>query len=742
MTEVELPDGTVLEFPESMSKEDIRDVLRRKYSGGQGGYAGAGTAASEGQPAQPQPQQRRPMDTEGTRFAPGTTEEEAARVPPGMVYDPQTGGYVDAGLRAQRMDLPLGMSAVTSPGAIANVLQGAPFIGSWMDEAFGLLGGEKDAETFRQAAEQYQESNPGRATTARVAGGILGSAPIAKVASMVGPAVASASRGGRAIQAGIAGLLGGGVEGAVYGSGEAEGMGRAGNAATQGAIGAVTGGLLGTAAPYAAEGISALYQRLRGSDVRQIASALGISPNAARVVRSAFDGGDMAAAERAIQEAGAGAMLADASQPARELLDAAAQSGGRAGQIVTEAVEGRAAEAGRQMRDVMDRSLGAPQSVDDVVRGVRTGTAAARGAAYDAAYAAPIDYSSEAGRKLEELLARVPKSALNQARKLMEAEGVESGQRLARIGRNGSVQFETLPDVRQLDYITRGLNEVADMADGKGKLGGQTQLGRVYSNLSREIRNTVGDAVPEYRAALDTASDAISQVSAAREGGAMLRPNVTLGEVAQSFAQATEAEKKAARSAVRGYLDNVMGNARRAASDGNMDAREALAGLRELSSRNSRDKLAILLGPKAADDLLSQIDTLGKALELRAATARNSATAIRQQIQGSVRDIAGPNAFETLGEGKPIEAARQVLQNFTGSTAELRALREQGIFEEIARSLTQRRGREAQNDLRLIRRAMEGTALKEEDARRLGSLLSSYAAVAGSRETTRRLTTP
>ena len=100
----------------------------------------------------------------------------------------------------------------------------------------------------------------------------------------------------------------------------------------------------------------------------------------------------------------------------------------------------------------------------------------------------------------------------------MRTEGAKSKQIKATILKDGTVKFDVLPDVRQVDYITRGLNQVADIQAGKGALGGTTQLGRSYGNLSRELRGLTKELVPEYATALKLAADPIQARKALQTG--------------------------------------------------------------------------------------------------------------------------------------------------------------------------------------------------------------------------------
>jgi len=92
-------------------------------------------------------------------------------------------------------------------------------------------------------------------------------------------------------------------------------------------------------------------------------------------------------------------------------------------------------------------------------------TRAARQASYDAAFSAPIDYASDAGRELEGVLRRrLPRGLIDRANEALREAGEESPQILARIADDGTVTFERPLSVKQIDYIARELQEMESAA--------------------------------------------------------------------------------------------------------------------------------------------------------------------------------------------------------------------------------------------------------------------------------------
>ena len=79
--------------------------------------------------------------------------------------------------------------------------------------------------------------------------------------------------------------------------------------------------------------------------------------------------------------------------------------------------------------------------------------------------------------------------------------------------------------------------------------------------------------------------------------------------------------------------------------------------------------------------------------------------------------------------GEPLNASRRLAQVISGNTPEAKTLRKMGIYDEIAGVLVSLRGKDAQNALKLVRRAMNGEALSEQQAQTISKVLSTSAAI-------------
>lgn len=530
---------------------------------------------------------------------------------------------------------------------------------------------------LRGQDEYLAETFPKSTTAGEIAGAVA--SPISKALL---PAK-GANLGVNALRSGLMGALGGGLYGFGTGTGADNRMGQA-------ALGAVVGGGIGAAVPFAAEAgkasMRAIKDAWRGHQIgQQVGNALGINPQTARIVGDIVGVDDPAAMRNALAMAGPDAMLADASPALGQTLDGAMRSPVPGSRLAFERIEGRAS----QSYDDLMGAIGKAKPVQETMEGIRTGTAAARSAAYDAAYSQPIDYATDAGSKLlDEITPRLPGKAISYANELMRLNGEKSGQIMATIADDGSVSFQRLPDVRQWDYIKQALSQLAESGDGAGALGGQTRMGAAYAGLAKNVRDAVADLVPEYKTALGVASDAISERNAVKVGAEMLSPTTTTYDALKAIKEATPAEISAMKEGVRGQLDEVIGNVRAVPSDQNLDARQAIDAFKRLTSPNAKKKMEALFGGDWSG-IKEQLDRAGAALGLRARTSANSATAGRLFADRAIDEAVTPSA---LRAGKPMQAVKDFIGGLTGaSPAAIARLRDEAKGE-LADLLTRQGG--------------------------------------------------
>lgn len=603
-------------------------------------------------------------------------------------------------LRSQTTNSPLGMQSNAGRAFSGGVANMAMF--GFADEAAAGLaalraqlpgGSGQSYSEILPKVRQQQGIDVAEHPYANVAGNVVGVVPSVMALGPLAaegiatPITQAGSTGARV----LGGAATGGGTSALYGFGSGEGgfTNRAENAGLQGSIGAVIGGAI----PLVAQGASSAYRGVRDWMARNAAAReAGANPQAVQRIQEILAADQSLGPRGAANMARAGdeAMLADAGPNAQQALDAAVQFGGRGTTGTRQVIEERANRAAQQLQGALDTHLGAPEGVQTIRAGIKEAAQPALNDVYPRAYAQPIDYASQQGQKLESLVKnRVPKSAIDAANELMRVNGETSKQILAHVDDAGNVTgFETLPDVRQLDYITRGLNQVSKLEAGKGGFGGQTPIGAGYQNLSREIRSTLREAVPEYGHALDTAADPLSRSQAVEFGSKLLGKGVTRDAVVQELKGSTAAERAAMAQGVRSQIDDQMANVERALTDPNMDAREAVAGLKLLSSRSAREKVAHIIGDDAAAQLFGDVDRAATAFDLRAAIANNTKTFTRQSLDEGINASIAPNALQLAASVKPMQAVQRVAETVTGQNPAQVNAAKQEVYAQIADLLT------------------------------------------------------
>lgn len=615
---------------------------------------------------------------------------------------------------------------------VVTAMQGIPFVGEFLEEAGGALLGPETREVTRATQATMAAEKPLETMGLQFGGGVAGAAPAAAAAGLAAP-LATATRVGQGVQrlvqnapmagkvaaAGIGGAGAGAIEGGISGFGRGVGGAeqRAQTAGQGAALGAFFGGATQAVSPVVGAGFSNLLAYAKNRPISDLARYLNVSNDTAKIVMAALSENDIPSARAALARGGSASMLADASDEARALLDAAATYGSETSPA-RKVVEARNLAAYVQANEALNRVFGPPEDLDAIQSAIRGKTATARQQAYERAYNTPINYASEGGRQLERWQRFIPQSAMRKANELisMDPTAGPSRQIMFNVAEDGTVSFQRLPDVRQWDYITRALNEIGYAREG-GAMGGPSQLQQQMRDNSRAIRNLLRELVLDYDQALGVASGTIEQVNASRLGYELLQPGTRVAEIVRELSGASQGERDAMRQGVRAYLDHTLGNLRVAASNPNNDIKELQTMIATLSSRNNKAKLEALLGPAGTADFFKTIDEQVNGLVVLNAIARNSATAGRQGVLGRVRETTAPGILTLIARGKPVEVTERLVQVMTGQTPEMQAAREAGIFNEIGALLVNTQGQAARDAYNMIMQAKAGRALNEAQAR-------------------------
>lgn len=671
----------------------------------------------------------------------GPTDQNG--VPEGMVYDKATNRMVDAKALANK--------EINGGSWAGDALKGMPFLGEYADEMAGWLTSSNDTknhpnesqaiqtEVARQAQKEFEDKNPKTALASKLAVG----ATTLPAALYAAPAALPTSITGRVlVGAPVAAALSG-VEGAISGYGQGVNQQdqngqtidtRAQNAKDRAITSAEIGGAIGAVAPFASSVISGAAKRvLDTATVNRTLAKIGLNRPAADTLSATLKADDTLGpiGQARLAKAGPDAMLADAGDTAAGLLDTTIQKSGEAGRIASMAVQKRANEAASKLNGTMDLVLGKPPGVNTAAQEIYQKSAAARTAAYNAAYAQPIDYASSAGRQIEDVFARTPSSilgpAIKRANDTMLINGMKNSQIMASIADDGTVTFRQMPNVVQADYLKRALNDISESSkDARGILSPE---GVDASKLAKDLRGALVKAVPEYATAAKLGGDTIEQKNALNLGYKLLSPSTTREEVATAVDGITDAERKQMMLGVRQQIDDAMANVTQAMSDPNIDAREAAKALKDMSSRSSREKLVLALGDQRANALFSQLDKAQAAISLKAAVVQNSKTFARQQTAKTIEERGKDSIVQAAREGRPLEVPRRAWQQMTGGTPDAQQERINEIYSQIANVLTGPRGADASNALQQLLKAYQTGQVNATTAKTVGNLATGALAL-------------
>jgi hypothetical protein len=150
---------------------------------------------------------------------------------------------------------------------------------------------------------------------------------------------------------------------------------------------------------------------------------------------------------------------------------------------------------------------------------------------------------------------------------------------------------------------------------------------------------------------------------------------VTRETVAEGVEGLSDEAREALRIGVRSQIDDVLANVKAALTDPNMDVREAAKALKDLSSRASREKLALALGEREAAQMFDVLDQAFAAFQLRASVVDNSKTAVRRMMDARFQGVNRSGVLRRLARADPIGAGQELVGTLTGnSTTRLRGL--------------------------------------------------------------------
>ena len=556
----------------------------------------------------------------------------------------------------------------------ASAFQGIPFVGEYGDEIVGSVMGDDTRDQIRAAQAAVADRRPGQALAGQLGMGVATTLPLAALGTLG----RGASLLRTALTGGVVGASGGAIEGGIsgYGSGETPDA-RSTNALQRAILGGSLGGGFGVGGPiFGALGGRALAA-LSGRRVQQAAEAAGTSPEA---MRGAAQLGGM---QQTLAAPTIPTSLAEASTPYRQGLNTSMAVPSAAIDPTTALLNRYATEASGRLKGTLDELLGEPSGVRLQQRDLMRDTAARRAEVYDTAYKSPIDYSGEAGDQLQSLIATVDDDIIKRANTLMAREGNRSAQMRVTLDEAGNITgFESLPDVRQIDYITRTLQGRASAAIRAGEAEDVTTL----TQQTRRIRQALDEMVPEYRAARSQAAEVIGQREAFEAGYDVLS-NIKREDVLMAVEDMTPGELNNVRSGLRQRIDDIMARASSPLDPEGDEYKEAMRALTSLAQRDNQDKMRMVMGDEAADALFAQLkETVPSMLTRMRGVAAGSQTAPINLSQGVIDEAAG-----SVPTGDFVSDLRRGGQNILSYGAPTQGEARQAVAAELAPLLAQQR---------------------------------------------------
>ncbi|WP_434053892.1 MAG: hypothetical protein RDA78_03015 [Roseibium sp.] len=548
-------------------------------------------------------------------------------IPDGMVFNSETGQYVDTAAAAERQNQGL-MGQLGTAGAAA--MEGVPIAGAYMRDVAGM-GDPVQREIASRRMDQFSEERPLTSTGLQVAGAVAGVAPAVAAA----PAVFGAGGGGL-----LANSLASGASGGVIGAADAAARSDGDLKRTAGGAGVGFG--LGVLGPSVASGANSVANQIvRALSSKSDKAARGADSIISRAL--AADGMNIDDAAARLNSMGPDALPTDLPQ-LQQYAEGLAAIPGNPQKQVADVLRSRVTGSGDRITASVDKALGQPvntlKSADDII----AQRSAVSGPLYEASRSKPVPFSKE----LEDLLARpAMKQALGRAQTLAANEGIPSQQWFINIADDGAASIRNVPDVRQLDYTKRALDDMITSA------GAHTNEGRILVGLKKQLTGIIDDAVPEYAKARKAFAGPSGVLKAMEGGKAVFKNSQTPEQIRRTMAGMNEGEREAYTQGARAAIADIMGTARN-------DANAAKA----LFDRGfNKEKLSILVGETEAAQLLKQLDLERTFTQTRNQVTGNSRTAARQQIinqltgksdgPGAVRSAMNFNmgdAISTVGE--------------------------------------------------------------------------------------------
>lgn len=368
---VQMPDGTQVSFPDTMSETSIRGLIAQKYPR-EVGEAGAAKPLSE-------------RDTSGhSTYAPDSAPRHTAAIMGAINGLPIVGPYAQAGVEK-------------AAAGIGSALTGVPY-----DQARSEISTMVDQST---------EQHPNITTAGNIGGGILGLIP----AIMAAPEVFGAGGGASLLQNMLMGGLSGGTVAGVDAGVRSDWDPAAMLSAAKWGLG------LGTAGPLAGKAV--------GAGVRAVSDWAGSGGTAAERAfgRAATADSALEMAPR-LQALGDQAMPMDLGPNLQRQAGALAATPGRGQAIVRDAVAARDASANARITGGLNAEIGRAPIPSQITEGIRANQQALGPAYEEALQGARAVNTEPIANNLDAMATRLrgpAQRAVQQVRRMLDVTGTD-----------------------------------------------------------------------------------------------------------------------------------------------------------------------------------------------------------------------------------------------------------------------------------------------------------------------------
>lgn len=435
---------------------------------------------------------------------------------------------------------------------------------AWLREKLGQGSYEQNIEKIRSEYGQFSKENPLTSTVGEFAGSAL---PMGIMAMVPGGQPAAVATGARAV--GKLALTGA-AQGAVSGAGSATEDSRA----TGAGGGALLGGALGGTIPLAMRGTSAAAQWLRE---RLLPSESVINQRAAQKFTQALNQSGMTPQQmeaKLVQDRSMGipGVVANTGQGLTDLAETVAQRSGQGARKIADTLskqkEGSRERVYGKVQDTMhpgDWFADEQMMVNDLrSRAKDLYTAAYEKGAVDDPVVNQILMSPtfqdayRRGQSIAENEALAAKLRGEDPTKYLLPEIYKPTGKIDTLTNSPIMELNQIPNVRVLDYVKRGLDDLID-AGYKGS----SSVGKGQASSLKELRNqfvtAIDHKVPEYREARKAYAGDMEVLDAMRTGLNDFN-KLKHEQINDMVSQMSQAEKDAFRTGVaRNLYDQIHG---------------------------------------------------------------------------------------------------------------------------------------------------------------------------------------